>query len=218
MDVTDSDRMRMALELTRDHPSPEAEALSDRRRSDNRKIVTIGLVIALVIGAVVGVLLATADRPWSRSSVPAWRHASGLILFAVGFVAMVLGIVRTPRDQRFGRAIRRRNRPLEVLARSQRKLLLHQVQGKSRVVPEHLLLTRLVARSLLGTPGNRWTLAGVSALFVGNLLRSDSVGLMVLSAFLLVLMVVAVPYATGQARRARAFLDAHPEPTPETVP
>ena len=210
--ITDADGERWA----------QAQSVLDRRPSDQagrrlRRVrrltwagIAGGVVVVAALGVLVVVLTAGSDGSPGGDTTPMWQEIGGLVVQGVGVVVEIVGIMAMRRAGMFGKD--RWSIPGAVLTRSQRRSLLHQVQGREPVDPRRLSLARDVARRLIVQRAQLLLLVGILTLQLGQTISSPSTWRVLLAGAFTVLYAVLLGQLERNARRAERFLAAHPEP------
>lgn len=187
---------------------PGNEAVRQQRRG---RLLLLAVVAVLVLATFAGFAVALlSDDPVSPpppDDVPVLRGVLGLVLAAAGLIVMVVALVRQLR--RLRRAPRS---PLRVLSAAQRKGLARQVQGRTPVDAAHLDLARYVAHQAVAQRDVQVNLVGLAFLQVGVAVSNGRTHQIALAGLTTAMCAVLVPLTARQTRRARAFLDRHPEP------
>ena len=177
-----------------------------RRGRLRHLLVVLGIAVALGVLLGGSVALGWLDMSSNREP-PRWAHVLGLVLVAAGTIVVLCLLVLTFRSGRYRAS---RQSPLWSLSRSDRREVTQRVRRGGPVSEEDLPLLRHTATQLVG---QRWLIpwfAGFVIMYLGQALLQWS---RLWLAFLIVfgpLATVAVVQTIRDARRAEAFLRAHP--------
>ena len=203
--VDDEQRWAAATARLVAGPTPEEEQRDRYRR--RRVWLLAGVLTVVAVGAGIAVGLLSGDEPEPDPEIARWRELTGLALSLGGLLGLLVGGVVAWRSGLWGHLWRW---PTRGLSRAQQRLLNRQVQGKVPTGPRQLPLARALAHrlALQDRLGIMW--AGLGVQQVGQLVRAESGGDLVLPSLVLALLLAAVVAVTVQARRARRFLAAHP--------
>jgi hypothetical protein len=185
-------------------------SVQQRTRRLRRRIVGVGVALVLAAG-VMGVLFGlygpddVGTRPPEVSTA---RQATGLVIIFAGLGLLGFFVVKGLRMQR---GLGGFQGPTAVLTRAQQRQLLAQVRGRRDADPAHLPLARNLAERMLV---QRWLVIGLvvcfGAMTVGQWISTTALPQLLLTTAAAILFGVACAFAIRDARRARAFLAAHP--------
>jgi uncharacterized membrane protein len=209
--ASDEERWIEAQSILDRTPTESAE---QRIRGARRAAVLLPLALLLLLSAcvVVGtVLLHDSTTAYETSDdVPRWQAVTGLVISGLAVLVMFaafISMVRTNRRLRTWRS------PLVALTRGQRKELLAQVRGRAPVRAERVPLARYTAELLTSRrPVLALNLAMV-VMLLGQWITLRSWIQPAMAGF------VALSTATfwlafrRDERRAKRFLDTHPDPS-----
>ena len=210
MSSDDDARWAEAQSILDRSPTPSAEQRLRRWRNGRWALVAALLVVGSAVGVLVSVVLtgssgAEAPEPSAaQQAVGFWISGAGYVLAIVGFVLLVRGGV-----------FRAWRQPITVLDRGQRRQLAAQARGRAAVDPARLPLARDLARRLIDQTRQWVMLSGLAVGQVGLAIATPKTWRVLTSSGLAVLCVVGAALAVRDARRARRFLDEHPEPVAE---
>jgi hypothetical protein len=141
--------------------------------------------------------------------VPTWQTVVGLVVACVGVVFQCYGVVTLLRRNRRLRAWRS---PTAVLTSAQRKELASQVRGKVPVEPDRVPLARDLARRLIAQNILVVTNVGLVIAWVGQWILRPSTWRLVIGIGYALLLGVGWVSGRRDVRRARRFLEVHPDP------
>jgi hypothetical protein len=170
-------------------------------------MTVLGVAVALLIA-----VLVAARSDGDGPDVGGAQEALGLVVSGAGLLLEIAGLVLSWRSGMFRGAFRQ---PGMVLTRRQQRELAAQVRGRAPVDRRRLPLARDLARRVIGQRRFLVFLSGVAVLQVGQAISAPASWRVWSSAGLLVLYLVGGVLGFRDARRARAFLDQHPEPAVE---
>ncbi|WNV76886.1 hypothetical protein [Geodermatophilus sp. DSM 44513] len=209
----DERRWTDALSLLSGVPAGTALRRLGRARRNLLLAVLVPLVVlCVVVGVLVGyVVLRQEDGADDPSPGPpaVWQEVVGFALMAAGLVLLGLALVRQLRAARARRT--GWHSPLLALTGHQRRQLLAQVRGRVPADPARLPLARVMAAQLRDQRAVPWLLAGQTLLWVGQAVLGPTWPRVALAASFVVGWLVVGLLIRRDARRADAFLAAHPE-------
>ncbi|MGC4877069.1 hypothetical protein ACLQ26_12535 [Micromonospora sp. DT43] len=173
------------------------------------------LLIALLVGGVVaalgvGVAVGGDDTAAFDGDPPPWAFVLGATLSLIGLAVEIGALVWTVRSGRYRAARRSR---LLTLSWSHRLRLGRQVRHGTPEAGDDAVLLEEMARQMAG---NRWSaglMAGLMTVSVGQALMRFAPFWAVFSGVVAVAGAVAIVLVIRDARRAEAFLRAHPDLT-----
>ena len=195
VEVTEEQRWWAALSLLHGHGDELAEHLIARRR----RLMWL-LVVPLMIGALgVGILVARTFPRGRAAPLPAWRSIVSTICSLLALLLLVGSLIR----QRKVWPQWRRS-PSWVLTRRQNVRLRMMMQG--RVELESRLEPLVDAQSW-------WAPVGVLLLFGSQIARFRPPVPLMMAAGAALALLLAFSASRITARRARSFLQRHPERT-----
>jgi len=168
----------------------------------------------MLVGAAAGVLIAvfvTGSDDAGNAGAPTWQQVLGIAIAVVGLALEVAGLVAAWRAGWWKDLWRR---PLTVLTRHQRKLLLQMVRGKAPVEPTRLPLARHTAEQLVAQGQLVGIYVGLVLVWIGNAVLDPSTGRFWFTAVLVAGYAALFALLLRQRAAAQRFLGAHPEPVP----
>jgi hypothetical protein len=189
-------------------PTGSAEARLRRARR-NRWLLIVGFVLVSIAVGILVAALVIDPRPDLHEDVPVWRSVTGFTISGLALVFMATGLVIQYR--RLWRA-RAWGSPMYVLTRRQRKELLRQVRGQEPVAPERIPLARHLAELLLLQGLALSVQAALMASFVGLWIADGRTYRLVFIGIFAVVLPWAGIVFRREHRRARRFLETHPDP------
>jgi hypothetical protein len=175
------------------------------------------LIVAVALGLGIAVLVLcvwldlTGSPIWEREP-PWWASVLGAVLTVAGLVVQIGAIVFFLRE---GRPWANRPSPLGLLSWSRQRETMRKVRRSGEVVAEELPLLRQTAQAMAR---QRWWIgvfAGQAAAQAGLVVMQPedvSPARLAIGAVTVALFAVGVPLIGRDARRAEAFLRAHPAP------
>jgi hypothetical protein len=204
---TSDDEARWAAAMSLLARTPTATARQRLRRF--RLLVGSFIGGVLVLGAAAGVLvvLVLSDGPDADPDPSTGWVVTGLVVQALGLVALVGYLVLGWRAGFFRGAW---SQPTAVLDRAQRRSLIAQVRGRSAVDERRLPLARHLAERFVVQRHQLVLLVGLALQQVGRAIGSPTAPNLWWTGGLLALYAVAVVFARRDARRAERFLREHP--------
>jgi uncharacterized membrane protein YtjA (UPF0391 family) len=189
----------------------EAERLaaglpSENERSRNRRTWAFIILTVLIVAALGGgaAFLLPQNLFGDAAAVPNWLKTTGYIIEAVG---ILLGITIWVHATRTGQHPTTRGLVLAPLSLTQRRRIANQIKGREPVDPDEMPVVLAAARQSLAA--QRFSLRILPAYFlftVGSLLWTDWGLAKVLFVIVLIMFVVAIPFALKSLRRTKGFL------------
>ncbi|WP_425695809.1 hypothetical protein [Micromonospora trifolii] len=185
------------------------------RSPDRRRLMLVVLLSILAVAIIVGAVVVGRDTGIVGGDPPAWATAIGGVLQLAGLTLAIATLVWLVRSGRF-RADR--ESPLRRLHPSDTRSLQQQVRRGAPQDDADLGLLRAAARTMINQSWYPLMLVGFVISSFGQVLLKFTPLFAGLFAVLATLAVGAVAFSFRDARRATAFLCAHPEPAEQDPP
>jgi hypothetical protein len=140
------ERLAAAFDLADGGGDAAAQELLQRRKTRAIRNRIVLMLVSLVVGAVLGVAFSHRGITMSRGSpVAHWRTVAGPALIVAGLLIEVVIIVARVRAGQFTAGWRS---PSLVLDRGQRRQILRQIRGRTKVDESMLPVSRNLAELL----------------------------------------------------------------------
>ncbi|MEW2141316.1 hypothetical protein AB0869_00690 [Micromonospora vinacea] len=179
------------------------------RSRDRRRLILVVLLSILAAAVIVGAVVIGRDTGIADGDPPAWATALGGVLQLVGLALTIATLVWLVRSGRFRAG---RESSLRRLHPSDSRSLQQQVRRGAPQNDADLGLLRDTARMMINQRWYSLMLVGFVTSSFGQALLKFTPLFAGLFAMMATLGVGAVAFSFRDARRAKAFLCAHPEP------